>query len=98
MTSPFSVVSEFSGTFHVCAAAVTSIARAVAPAPRRIFHMPRTLLLPAVSCCPPKFGLPYFESAGAHSYLIFDQSLSSSSAPRIGLDLLPPRPLSSLEW
>ena len=33
--------------------------------------MPRTLLLPAVSCWPPKFGLPYFASAGAHSVLIF---------------------------
>ena len=58
-------------TPQVCAAAVTSIARAVAPASRRIFHMPRTLLLPAVSCWPPKFGLPYFASAGAHSVLIF---------------------------
>ena len=55
----------------VCAAAVTSIARAVAPASRSSFHMPRTLLLPAVSCWPPKFGLPYFASAGAHSVLIF---------------------------
>ena len=94
-TSPFSVVSEFSGTFHVCAAAVTSMARAVAPAPRRIFHMPRTLLLPAVSCCPPKFGLPYFASAGTHSVLIFDQSVSSSSAMSIGIEVITPWPISS---
>ena len=94
-TSPFSVVSVFSGTLHVCAAAVTSIARAVAPALRRIFHMPRTLLLPAVSCWPPKFGLPYFASAGVHSVLIFVQSMSSSSATSIGIEVITPWPISS---
>ncbi len=57
--------------------------------------MPRTLLLPAVSCWPPKFGLPYFASAGVHSVLIFDQSMSSSSATSIGIDVITPWPISS---
>src|SRR6185503_21002261 len=96
MTSPLSVVSEFSGTFHVCAAAVTSIERAAAPDSRSTFHIPRTLLLPAVSCCPPKFGLPYFASAPAHSVLIRDQSKSSSSATSIGIDVITPCPISSI--
>ena len=57
-TSPFSVVTVSSATLHVCAAAVTSIARALAPASRSRRHMPRVLLLPAVVCDPPKLGLP----------------------------------------
>ena len=57
--------------------------------------MPRTLLLPAVSCWPPKFGLPYFASAGAHSVLILVQSMSSSSATSIGIDVITPWPISS---
>ena len=40
----FSVVRLASGTPNVCAAAVTSIVRAVAPDSRSSFHMPRTLL------------------------------------------------------
>jgi len=58
--------------------------------------MPRTLLLPAVSCAPPKFGLPYFASAGAHSVLIFVQSKSSSSATSIGMEVITPCPISSM--
>ena len=86
----------FSGTLHVCAAAVTSIVRAAAPDSRSTFHMPRTLLLPAVSCWPPKLGLPYLASAGAHSVLIFRQSKSSSSATSIGIDVITPWPISSM--
>src|SRR6185436_6006467 len=96
MTTPLSVVQLASGTFHVCAAAVMSIDRAAAPDSRSTFHMPRTLLLPAVSCCPPKFGLPYFGSAPAHSVLIFFQSKSSSSATSIGIDVITPCPISSI--
>src|SRR4029453_7903349 len=96
MTSPLSVVSVFSGTFHVCAAAVTSIERAAAPDSRSTFHIPRTLLLPAVSCCPPKLGCPYFGSAPAHSVLILVQSKSSSSATSIGIDVITPCPISSI--
>ena len=58
--------------------------------------MPRTLLLPAVSCCPPKFGLPYLASAPAHSVLIFVQSKSSSSATSIGIEVITPCPISSM--
>src|SRR5207247_2422324 len=97
MTSPFSVEHVFSSTFQDWAAAVTSIARAVPPACRRILHMPRTLLLPAVSCAPPKFGLPYLGSAGTHSVLILFQSRSSSSATSIGIDVITPWPISSCE-
>ena len=96
MTSPLSVVSELSGTLHVCAAAVTSIARAAAPDSRSTFHIPRTLLLPAVICCPPKLGLPYLASAPTHSVLIFVQSKSSSSATSIGIDVITPWPISSI--
>src|SRR5688572_33314915 len=97
MTSPLSVVIELAGTPHVSAAAETSITRAVAPASRSTFHIPRTLLLPAVSCCPPKLGLPYFlASAGVHSVLIFVQSKSSSSATSIGIDVITPCPISSI--
>src|SRR5262245_11530964 len=96
MTTPLSVVQLSSGTPHVCAAAVTSIERAAAPDSRRTFHIPRTLLLPAVSCWPPKFGLPYFGSAPAHSVLIFFQSKSSSSATSIGIDVITPCPISSI--
>ena len=86
----------FSATPQVWAAAVISMARAVAPDSRSVFHMPRTLLLPAVSCCPPKLGLPYFGSAGAHSVLILFQSMSSSSATSIGIDVITPCPISSM--
>src|SRR5262245_13788063 len=95
ITSPFSVEQVFSATPQVCAAAVTSIVCAVAPASRRIFHIPRTLLLPAVSCAPPKLGLPYLGSAGTHSVLILFQSTSSSSATSIGMDVITPCPISS---
>ena len=95
-TSPFSVETVFSATPQVWAAAVISIARAVAPDSRSVFHMPRTLLLPAVNCWPPKLGLPYFASAGAHSVLILFQSMSSSSATSIGIDVITPWPISSM--
>ena len=58
ITTPLSVVHVPSATPQSLAAAETSITRAVAPASRRIFHMPRVLLLPAVVCAPPKPGLP----------------------------------------
>ena len=58
--------------------------------------MPRTLLLPAVSWIPPKFGLPYFGSAGAHSVLMVFQSASSSSATSIGIEVMTPWPISSI--
>src|SRR5262249_40341848 len=95
ITSPFSVEQVFSATLQVCAAAVSSIACAVAPASRKIFHIPRTLLLPAVSWAPPKFGLPYLGSAGTHSVLILFQSTWSSSATSIGMDVITPWPISS---
>ena len=58
--------------------------------------MPRTLLLPAVNCWPPKLGLPYLGWAGAHSVLILFQSMSSSSATSIGIDVITPWPISSM--
>ena len=58
MLETHSLLKENSFALHVCAAAVMSMARALAPAPRSTRHMPRVLLLPAVVCDPPKFGLP----------------------------------------
>ena len=37
----------------------------------------------------------YFTSAGVHSVLIFDQSMSRSSATSIGIDVITPWPISS---
>ena len=48
MTTPADVVQSFGATFHVCAAAATSIARAVAPVLRSGSAMWRMLVLPPV--------------------------------------------------
>src|SRR5262249_62257858 len=48
VTTPLDVLQADGSAPHVCAAAVTSIARAVAPALRRMSHDVRTLVLPPV--------------------------------------------------
>src|SRR5262249_40382447 len=90
ITSPFSVEQVFSATPQVCAAAVMSIVCAVAPASRKIFHIPRTLLLPAVSCAPPKLGLPYLGSAGDPFGFIFFFSAGRPPPPRAGIGVTTP--------
>ena len=75
-TTPFSVLQAAGSAPQVCAAAATSIARAVAPALRRMSHDVRTLVLPPVDIRrdqPAGF-------SGTGPIFTFDQSASSSSA------------------
>ena len=52
MITPLSARQVDASTPHVCAAALTSIVRACAPACRSLVHPSRTLVLPPVSCPP----------------------------------------------
>src|SRR5438093_11337643 len=89
-TAPLSVRQAERSAPQVCAAAVTSMARAVAPALRIGSYLVRTLELPPVS------RLPNLGSAQACSTRTRDQSASSSSATIIGSDVLTPCPISDL--
>ncbi len=53
-TTPLSTVNSEAGTFHSCAAAVTSMTRALAPASRSWFHEFAMDELPPVPCNVPK--------------------------------------------
>ena len=90
MTDPFSVRQVEPSTPQVRAAAVTSMARAVAPAWRIGSYLVRTLELPPVSWS------PNFGSAQACSTRTRDQSASSSSATIIASDVRTPWPISDL--
>ena len=83
-------------TFHCCAAAAISIARAVAPALRKNSCEERMARLPPVDMSPQARLRTRFSCGGANSALTLLQSHSSSSATSIGSAVKLPCPISDL--
>src|SRR5581483_48427 len=90
MTSPLRAWQLALSTPQVCAAAVSNISRAVAPALRSGSQDVTTLSLPPVS------RLPNLGWSHACSTRMLDQSASSSSATSMGRAVLTPWPISDL--
>ena len=87
MTTPPVARQELASTFHVCAAAATSSARAPAPARRSGSQLPRTDVEPPVSWTP-NSGSAYSASlGGACSSRTWLSSTSSSSASSMGMEV-----------
>ena len=87
----------FSGTPHVCAAAVTSIiARARARTRAAAFPHPAHAVAAGGELLTAEVRVAVFDRRRAHSVLIFVQSKSSSSATSIGIDVITPCPISSI--
>jgi hypothetical protein len=89
VTTPDAVVHSDSGTPHVCAAAVTSIARAAAPTWRIGIQLTGVAVLPPAPCA-----WYFVVSSDACSTRTFAQSTSSSSAMIIGSIVFTPCPIS----
>ena len=94
MITPFSASHSEAGTFHLCAAASISMARAAAPAWRRYSCESRIERLPPVAIEPHTRLRRICSAVETNSVRTFVQSHSSSSATSIGRPVELPCPIS----
>ncbi|MNN23460.1 hypothetical protein D3C81_1368580 [compost metagenome] len=94
VSTPCSTLMPAASTCHLCAAAVTSMARARAPSSRYCWNEWFSAVEPPVICMP-KAGSLYASPAGASVARTLRQSASSSSASAIGSAVCTPWPNSS---